>query len=497
MNSLDLEAKFLRDGDPGTFDRLVAAHWPLVMSICRTTLRDEHEAQDAAQETFLKLLTRRGQIHGRLVGWLTTAARTTCLDRLRQQRNQSRRRQRWQTLQPDAHHQARLRLRRHLLRTRLPEALLEIDAHARTLLTQRLIQGQPLRIVASRMDVSLPTASRRIAAALDQLAVVFTEMGLLGKDDLALSQLLADQPDETLLEYHRDTGLRHHPYWQRRATQNFPGWTRPLRVGVHLGYAYHMIRNAWGFASYIDHQAVPAKRFDHPAIETVGLVDPNTSDQGIIEVGLRDFELTAGLIDITDRPGLETLDVIITGHRVIHRPELIRTINAAVRSGVGHYHEGHCVAPQDAFSDPDLCAFCLAQPPLEHYCSGVGSDDRHNLPVPGRITSAHPAVPWLRPGDPITLTSCGLVFKPVPDTTVIAVRDQPIQSTQPVTIQLPGHVPAILAGTSGAGRVFAVHQLGADMLYGVPPGRPDRFVQTLRWLAEPRRRESICLTTQR
>lgn len=487
MEHSELEQRFLRDGDPASFDRLVAAYWPLVLSICRATLRDEHEAQDAAQDTFLKLLIRHEQVHTHLAGWLSAAARSTCLDRLRQQRQQRHRHHRWHEMQPAAQDRARTRLRRHLLRARLPEVLLEIDDHTRTLLNQRLIRGEPLSLIARRLGVSVATASRRIREALDQLAAVFTGMGLLGPDDLPLAQLLADQPGEALLEYHRDEGLRHHPFLQRQATENFPGWDRPMRVGVHLGYAYHMTPNRWGFASYVEHQAVPATRFDHPGIETVGLIDPDTSDRGIIEVGLRNFDLTAGLIDVTDRAGLETLDLIITGHRVIHRPDLLRAINAAVRSGVGHYHEGHCGAPQHASHDPDLCAFCLAEPPLEHYCSGVGSDGRHNLPMPGRITAAHPAVPWLRPGDPIMLMTCGLVFKPLATTTVIAIRDQPIQSTQPIPIQSPSHAPAILAGTSGRGRVFAVHQLGADALYGTPPGNPDRFVQTLAWLADPRR----------
>ena len=59
------------------FEALVGRHGPMVLGVCRDTLRDAHDAQDAFQATFLVLATKASSIRRResLASWLFGVAR--------------------------------------------------------------------------------------------------------------------------------------------------------------------------------------------------------------------------------------------------------------------------------------------------------------------------------------------------------------------------------------------------------------------------------------
>jgi len=63
------------------FEALVSRHGPLVLGTCRRLLRDEHEAADAFQATFLVLVKRAGAVrHGDSLGpWLYGVARRVAI----------------------------------------------------------------------------------------------------------------------------------------------------------------------------------------------------------------------------------------------------------------------------------------------------------------------------------------------------------------------------------------------------------------------------------
>ena len=50
------------DGSEPAFEALVERHGPMVFRVCRAILRDEHEASDAFQATFLVLVRRAGSL---------------------------------------------------------------------------------------------------------------------------------------------------------------------------------------------------------------------------------------------------------------------------------------------------------------------------------------------------------------------------------------------------------------------------------------------------
>ncbi len=69
--------RFLTRADESAFEAIVGRHGPMVLSVCRHVLADEHDVEDAFQATFLVLVTKAGSIRDRdvLGTWLYGVAR--------------------------------------------------------------------------------------------------------------------------------------------------------------------------------------------------------------------------------------------------------------------------------------------------------------------------------------------------------------------------------------------------------------------------------------
>jgi RNA polymerase sigma-70 factor, ECF subfamily len=77
-------------GDAAAFRRLVTAHLSHAAAIARGMLRDPAEAEDVAQEAFLRLWRNAGQLElgpGGIKPWLRRVVSNLCIDRLRSGRN--------------------------------------------------------------------------------------------------------------------------------------------------------------------------------------------------------------------------------------------------------------------------------------------------------------------------------------------------------------------------------------------------------------------------
>lgn len=71
--------------DASEFEGLVREHAPRVRALCASVLKDAAEAEDAAQEAFLKAWRKREEFAGRAAfgTWVHRIAVNACLDRLR------------------------------------------------------------------------------------------------------------------------------------------------------------------------------------------------------------------------------------------------------------------------------------------------------------------------------------------------------------------------------------------------------------------------------
>src|SRR5687767_7015316 len=72
-------------GQKGAYQAIYERHHPRVSNVCRRMLSDPQDAQDATQETFLRVYQALGRFNGRyqLGAWITRIATNVCLDHLR------------------------------------------------------------------------------------------------------------------------------------------------------------------------------------------------------------------------------------------------------------------------------------------------------------------------------------------------------------------------------------------------------------------------------
>jgi DNA-directed RNA polymerase specialized sigma24 family protein len=82
LGDSQLLERFVAEQDSAAFEVLVTRHGPMVLSICRSVLRDPNDAEDAFQATFLVLAKKAATIraHAAIGGWLHLVARRIALE---------------------------------------------------------------------------------------------------------------------------------------------------------------------------------------------------------------------------------------------------------------------------------------------------------------------------------------------------------------------------------------------------------------------------------
>lgn len=158
-----LMVRFQSRLDSYAFDKIVSAYMKPAVGVARQILSDRALAEDAVQESFLRVIRKRHQyIPGSPFScWFYAIVRNVCVDMLRKcKREKETLKQVAASLEPES-------LRSH--RPDTPELLDVLARSDRDVLVLRVVHGLGFRDVAAALGISEEAAKKRAQRALRRL----------------------------------------------------------------------------------------------------------------------------------------------------------------------------------------------------------------------------------------------------------------------------------------------------------------------------------------
>jgi RNA polymerase sigma-70 factor, ECF subfamily len=171
-----------RGGDKGAYASLVRAHARSIFAICLGMLGNVHDAEDAAQETFVRAFSQLPQLRtaSQFRPWIGRIARNHCLDLLRRRKRGSEVLAMHGAAQsnPGSHaepHEALLL--REEERIKLEGALARLPEKYRVPLMLYYFDGHSTQNVASILDLNPAGVLTRLSRARRELRRMLVEQG--------------------------------------------------------------------------------------------------------------------------------------------------------------------------------------------------------------------------------------------------------------------------------------------------------------------------------
>jgi len=188
---LVLLARFEKTGDAEAFGEIVRRYAGAVYATCHRILHDPGNAEDAAQETFYRLMTRPHRVTTSLGGWLHRAATRLALDIRRSDISRRRRESTYEATQAlEATSWAEVT-------PQLDEALAALPDEPREMLVRHFLRGEAQADLAAELHTSPATLSRRMKHAVEALREELARRGV-SVAPLVLFNLLAHNGPATL-----------------------------------------------------------------------------------------------------------------------------------------------------------------------------------------------------------------------------------------------------------------------------------------------------------
>lgn len=159
---------YSQSADPRAFEVLTLRYQSMVLATCRRVLGNTADADDAVQETFLRLARNAGEVRSNVAAWLHACALRISIDQQRKQSAQRRAEERatrtaaalagddsastWRELEP-----------------LIDDALSKLHESDRDLIVSRFLVGRSQKEMAAEAGVNPGTIHRRIDAAIARL----------------------------------------------------------------------------------------------------------------------------------------------------------------------------------------------------------------------------------------------------------------------------------------------------------------------------------------
>ncbi len=189
---LSLLQRFATAGDHAAFAEIIRRYAGMVFATCHRVLRDAARAEDAAQETFYRLMRRPEAVSHSLGAWLHTAATNLAVDSLRSESARQRREHEYAAEIAQAHADAIHEVSHWSeLSPKIDQAMAELPESDRLLLIAHFLQGRPQNELAAEAKVSNATMSRRVRDAAGALQQKLRRSGM-SLSPLAFIGLLHD-----------------------------------------------------------------------------------------------------------------------------------------------------------------------------------------------------------------------------------------------------------------------------------------------------------------
>jgi RNA polymerase sigma-70 factor (ECF subfamily) len=158
----------LRRGNPAAFEALVIAHQHRVFGVALRMLGNRAEAEEIAQETFLRAHGALAEFRGeaRLSTWLYAIASRLCLNRLASsERRMARAGEETLLRLPSGHANPVDELERGELEAALHRAIAELPEERRIVVVLRDLEGLSYEEIAETLSVELGTVRSRLHRA--------------------------------------------------------------------------------------------------------------------------------------------------------------------------------------------------------------------------------------------------------------------------------------------------------------------------------------------
>ncbi len=168
----------LRKGDKKAFEQLVRENQNKIYAVCLNMLKNTHDAQDAAQETFIKAYGNLRFFRGEsaVLTWLTKIAVRCCLDMLRRRPDTTSIDDEYDLSGGDT---AEGTVERKQQIAAVRRAVAKLPEEMRTVLVLRDMEGYSYEEIASVLEISEGTLKSRIFRAREKLRKILLENGEL------------------------------------------------------------------------------------------------------------------------------------------------------------------------------------------------------------------------------------------------------------------------------------------------------------------------------
>ncbi len=175
MSATDLEllSQWVSNGDARAFNELVTKYSGYVYATCKRILGVDADAQEAAQECFIRLAETRPQIHTSLAAWLHTVATNTSLSRAR---SEGRRKERERVYAQQVANKSEPVW--NDLQDYIDEAIEELPDELRIAILGCFIERKTHALLAEESGVDRSTVTRRIDRGVETIRETLRNRGI-------------------------------------------------------------------------------------------------------------------------------------------------------------------------------------------------------------------------------------------------------------------------------------------------------------------------------